>query len=221
MTDNVLNLSLVYVIDGEIHTHSLGPNITTIHSFLFPHMRITSLTIPEGVTLIGEYAFSGNWLTSLQLPRSIVSIEPYAFYDNRINDLKIPNALVTIGMCAFAYNKISSLILPNNPITIQRGAFARNELTSLNIPHQITTIGDNAFAYNKLLKNVKLSPELADHVIDIFFHYYLLTFDFHDYNARWDFLFLNDVTIMNETNNSAQAKLFQDEYYLRELCTFI
>jgi len=68
-------------------------------------MKITSVTIPDGVTSIGSQAFSMcTQLTSVTIPSSVKSIGNGAFQNSqRLANITIPASVTEIKMNAFSY----------------------------------------------------------------------------------------------------------------------
>ncbi|QWT17552.1 Cna B-type domain-containing protein [Collinsella sp. zg1085] len=151
--------------DGETYP------VTSIaeHAFDFAKtgVKLTELTLPDGLVSIGEGAFAFNALTKLVLPRTVADLGDEAFAYNKLSSLELagaedpatandPVALKTIGAKAFLNNEIAALDFASyTALTeIKASAFSGNRLETLNLPASLKAIGDSAFKDNQLAELV-------------------------------------------------------------------
>jgi len=125
-----------------------GKSLTAIGECAFSTIKLTNLTIPDGVTTIGNAAFYGCELTSVIFPNSITDIERYAFQDNELTSVIFPDSLTTIGQTSFSNNyMLSNISIPNSITSIGDSAFFNClSLNNVTIPDSVKSIGQNAFA---------------------------------------------------------------------------
>ena len=123
--------------------------IRKIESSAFRGVKMTSLTIEDGVESIETQAFMYcQSLTEVTLPSTLKSIGTYAFYNcNLLRSLVIPEGVESIGSSAFAYcYGLTDVTLPSTLQSIGEQAFASKYLKNLisNMLHPCT-IASNAF----------------------------------------------------------------------------
>ena len=125
-------------------------------------VRLTSVTIPDGMTNIGYNAFEQcSNLTSMAIPQSVNTIGDWAFY-NCINlkSLTLPSNMnrISNGLCCNC-ESLTSLTIPNDVTEIGIGAFyGCVSITSLIIPEGVTYINNAAFAECRSLTSINI-PE--------------------------------------------------------------
>jgi len=134
-------------------------------------VRIPSQIRGESVIEIGHSAFSeGLWvrLTSVTIPDGVVSIGDEAFAGNRLVTITIPDSVTSIGRNAFARNQLTNVTIPDSVTSIGGHAFASNRLTSVIIPDSVTSIGEMVFALNLNLAYVTIPDSLANINSEVF-----------------------------------------------------
>ena len=72
------------------------------------YVKLTSVTLGEGVEVIGSNAFQYGKITSVALPATLKEIGGYAFAQTDITQITIPAAVTAIGQYAFYESKITS-----------------------------------------------------------------------------------------------------------------
>ena len=141
-------------VNGALITDLVIPEgITTIPSYAFRRLNISSVTILESVTSIGDCAFENcSSLTSITIPSSVASIGSEAFYD--CSSLESVNFegnsnLTSIGESAFYdCSSLTGINLPEGIKAINdRTFYGCSNLTSITIPSSVTRIGEWVF-YN-------------------------------------------------------------------------
>ena len=113
-------------------------------------MKLTSVSIPEGVKSIGENAF---------------------FYCASMKSVSLPAGVTSIGNFAFCYcAKMSSVIIPEGVTGIGDNAFSGcSTLKEINIPTSVSSIGANAFESCRALKTVNIyANKLTSYGADAF-----------------------------------------------------
>ena len=121
--------------------------VNSSHTFQFPNLNITSLTLNQGVTSISGSAFIGNDFTSVTIPNTVTLIGANAFHSTPLTSIVIPNSVTSIGGMAFRNcTSLTSATLPNGITQIREGTFyGCSSLTNISIPESVTTIGNSAF----------------------------------------------------------------------------
>ncbi len=148
-------------------------NVTAIGNNAFRNcMRLTSITIPEGVTTIGSAVFqectnltsaiiaegvqtisrsafqSCISLTSVTISKGVTSIGVSAFHNcEKLTSVTLPEGVITIDSLAFRdCSGLESIIIPEGVTTINTEAFYRcTSLTKVTFPSSVTYIGSSAF----------------------------------------------------------------------------
>ena len=112
------------------------------------------------VSSIGEGAFSYCMkLTSVSIPEGVKSIGANAFfYCASMKSVSLPAGVTSIGNFAFCYcAKMSSVIIPEGVTGIGDNAFSGcSTLKEINIPTSVSSIGANAFESCRALKTVNI-----------------------------------------------------------------
>jgi hypothetical protein len=170
-----LNAGLKYV-----YIDLTGSTITTIpdnafYKTLEPDcIRLTGITIPNGVTSIGEQAFTRcTSLTSITIPNSVTSIWWSAFSGcTGLTSVTIPNRVTSIGIYAFSdCRNLTAITVAagNSAYTSQDGVLYNKDKTLLHtypagkigvsfaIPNGVTSIGWGAFSGCTGLTSVTIS----------------------------------------------------------------
>lgn len=138
---------------NNIYKLHISTGMTKIPSGAFSmNIRMSSVTIPEGITEIGQTAFAGARLTSLTIPKSVKTIGRKAFHLHQIKKLVIPGTVKEIGESAFegTYKAASleSLTIQNGVETIGERAFKEGHLSTVTLPDSVKSLGKNAFQNN-------------------------------------------------------------------------
>ena len=109
--------------------------------------------IPAGITTIGSYAFNGMGITSMSIPSSVTTIKEYAFnYCTSLQSVVIAEGVQTIG--AFAFQNCHSLIQINIPASVR--SIGTYGISSLNDNCEITIDSRNAaFVVGTLLPSFR------------------------------------------------------------------
>jgi uncharacterized repeat protein (TIGR02543 family) len=85
-----------------IPAYWLGKPVTSIESWGFSYINLTSITIPVSVTEIGSSAFKAcTGLTTLAIPSEVTSIGVNAFRSSSLTSITIPSRVGYIGNAAF------------------------------------------------------------------------------------------------------------------------
>jgi uncharacterized protein (TIGR02145 family) len=115
----------------------------------------------EPVTAIGEGAFDGTYanvkLTGVTIPEGVTSIENNAFSNNQIISVTLSNSVKSIGNNAFSGNMLTNVAIPQSVTSIGDNAFANNRLNSVTLGNGAASIGDGAFSGNSTLNSLKIS----------------------------------------------------------------
>lgn len=113
-------------------------------------VRLTNITIPEGVTSIGENAFdSCAILINVGIPSTVTSIGNSAFYNCPfLTSVEIPNNVSSIGNNVFnSCASLASVTIPESITSIGESAFKYcTSLSSITIPSKVTSVGESAFS---------------------------------------------------------------------------
>ncbi len=138
----------VFNVSGITNVVMLG-GVTRIGDSEFSGMRLTGVTIPDGVTYIGQRAFEDcRGLTTLLIPSSVAHIGEAAFRGcTGLAAVAIPNGVTEIGRELFSgCTGLREVALPDSVTSIGSSAFEGcTGLTSMTLPNSVTSIGDSAF----------------------------------------------------------------------------
>lgn len=169
--------SLGTVFKGKTEIQSFNElkyfiGLTAIDNSAFYYcLRLTNVTLPEGIVRIGDsaFAFCDNLtsiilpnslttidyqafnqcssLTSIILPENVTTIGDYAFYYCRdLSSIALPEGVTMIGTGVFGYcSSLTNITLSNNLETIGYSAFSSCGLTNITLPNSLTTIEGRAF----------------------------------------------------------------------------
>lgn len=97
-------------------------------------VKLTSVTIPEGVELLGNSIFSDCYITGINFPSSLTTISNNALNYCQIDTLRLPATVTEIGNSAFRYAKFDCVEIPSTVTKINSNAFYDAEIRgSLNI----------------------------------------------------------------------------------------
>ena len=145
--------------------------VTTIYDYTFSgYSTLSNVVIPNSVTNIGDGAFYGcTGLTSITIPNSVTNIGNSAFYGcTGLTSITIPNSVTNIGNNAFyECTGLTSITIPNSVTNIGGGSFSWSGLTSITIPNSVTNIGNYTFESCMGLTSVTISnsmTSIGDHV---------------------------------------------------------
>ena len=146
MGDGAFAMNNIY----KLHI-STGLKVIPSGSFSM-NIRMSSVTIPEGITEIGQTAFAGARLKSLHIPSTVKKIGRKAFHLHQITSLVIPGNVKEIGESAFegTYKAASleNLTIQNGVETIGERAFKEGHLSTVVLPDSVKSLGKNAFQNN-------------------------------------------------------------------------
>ena len=153
----------------DVKTVEIGSGVTSVGSYAFYNMKVSSVSFPNTLTRIGECAFADSrYLHSVTIPGSVTEIGEGAFIqsnldtvviENGVTDLgrqmfrrcpyltsvTLPSSLRTIGYACFydCYN-LNGLVLPEGLTRIEESALWGVYLPELTIPSSVSYIGKNA-----------------------------------------------------------------------------
>lgn len=97
-------------------------------------VKLTSVTIPEGVELLGNSIFRNCYITGINFPSSLTTISNNALNYCQIDTLRLPATVTEIGNSAFRYAKFDCVEIPSTVTKINSNAFYDAEIRgSLNI----------------------------------------------------------------------------------------
>ena len=113
----VLTRDLAEQLVAEQGTDLVIPDIyTSIESYAFQDLGLTSVIIPSGINSIGHRSFSNNQLTSVVIPDTVTYIGGGAFFINDLTHLEIPDGVQTIGGGVLCNNSNDiSITIPEHP----------------------------------------------------------------------------------------------------------
>lgn len=138
---------------NNIYKLKMSNKMTVIPSGAFSmNIRMSSISIPEGVKEIGQTAFAGARLKSLTIPKSVTKIGRKAFHLHQMKSLTIPGNVKEVGESAFegTYKAASleKLTIENGVKTIGERAFKEGHLSTVVLPDSVESIGKAAFQNN-------------------------------------------------------------------------
>ena len=157
------------------------------HNAFQGNQEITSVIIPRGVTEIGHAFDFCLRLTSVTLPDGLLWIDAYAFNDcEALININIPDSVTTIGNDAFTDCRnlsvqneggvhyidhwvvgcdpnVTTVTLRSDTVGIYYRSFADcSQLTSITIPDSVVSVGINAFTDCKKLIQVENGIHYVD-----------------------------------------------------------
>lgn len=124
-----------------------------IAPYAFEFLKLTWITLPDGLETIGEFAFHGcSSLRECSIPESVQIIGDSAFEDCALEEISLPR-ITRIGNCAFSGCSLDYIDLGSSLISIGDRAFYCKEgeeehpdILWMTIPSTIETIGEYAFS---------------------------------------------------------------------------
>ena len=134
----------------KISAVTIHDGVTSIGSYAFYYnIKLEAISIPDTVETIGNNAFDNcTKLSSVTIPETVTSIESYTFSDcNRLKSVTIPEGVTSIGFNAFyGCSSLTSVTIPDSVASIGYYAFSGcSGLTSVTIPEGVTSIGNYTF----------------------------------------------------------------------------
>lgn len=132
----------------EVKTVEIEEGVTTVGSFAFNGVEMTSVKIPSTVWRIGTWAFAHcHDLDAVQLPSGLTKLEESAFYScSALTSINIPGGVVILGDMAFSYcEKLSNVSIGHGVQAIGEHAFWNCRLQHIALPSSVVSIGGRAF----------------------------------------------------------------------------
>lgn len=125
--------------------------VTTIGSFVFNDLDITSVTMPDTITEIQDYAFAScKNLKSVKLSDNLKTLgADVFFYCTSLESIELPSSLEDLGIYTFSASGLKSVTIPESEKLTELGGYVFYQcpnLTEVNIPSTVTKIDKNAFA---------------------------------------------------------------------------
>lgn len=143
-----------------------------VYSHAFSGLKITDVTVVEGITAIGNYAFKNcKELTAVSLPDSLTSISEGAFEGcEKIISISLPKNVISVGNHAFKGCKaLAKITLPEGVSVINDYCFMECvALETITVEGSITSVGDHAFDGCKALAefNFKNVASVGDYAFN-------------------------------------------------------
>ena len=150
-------MTLYYIITTYIVLKKviIGPNVTTIGTYMFNGVPITSITIPSSVKKIESNAFAKSGLRSITIPESIESIGYNAFSNcDKLSEVKF-NAINCDGPVAAVFpgcTELKNVIIGSKVKVIGSNMFKSVPIKVIEIGSKVTEIGNEAFEKTELEK---------------------------------------------------------------------
>ena len=167
---NVIPANAFNLANGNYDCYTGAPTLSPTNFFIIESDSaidgsrcVDDVVIPEGVTSIDSYTFSEVGITSVTFPNSLEIIGNGAFDYNNLTSVIIPDSVIDIGSGAFAMNPfLTSVTLGNSVTSLGSYAFAGNTaLTSLTIPDSVETLGEGVFQDCSALASVIIGNGLT------------------------------------------------------------
>ena len=160
-TVNVTNST--YIFSGAF---SNIYSVSSTSSLVQSPLKVSSITLNEGIKNIGKYAFasintySDNYLTkssyqytysvleNINLPSTLVNIADFAFYNcQKLDSVEIPGSVTAIGNYGFYNCKKLYTNVGTGVVTVGDYSFANcTSLDNQDFSSELTTIGAGAFS---------------------------------------------------------------------------
>lgn len=152
---------------------SLPGSVTSIGSYAYYGLGMTSLSLHEGITEIGNGAFSNSSLRNVVLPDSLTCIPDEMFrnsYD--LHTVDLPKMITYVGNSAFdCCYALDGMTLPEGLVSIGNSAFKlcgasywydnASYFDYINLPSTLETIGESAFAGCHSLENIVIPDRVT------------------------------------------------------------
>jgi len=118
-----------------VETIEIDDRITSIGSYAFKELKITSIALPSSLKTIGEGAFMKcELLTKIDIPSNVTAIGDCAFYGcgslDAVN-FATDSKLESIGMRAFEGTLLTSFTIPTSLKTMGDNPFVKTEIKSV------------------------------------------------------------------------------------------
>lgn len=130
----------------------------------FYKLKVSSVTIPEGITSIGDGAFAFTDIPSFSIPSSVTAIGSGAFASmSRITTISIPDNVRKISNGMFCESRaLTSVVLPQRVDELGFHVFMGcSSLTSVRLPQNMTRVPTSMFEDCKALAKVNLPSGVA------------------------------------------------------------
>ncbi len=125
--------------------------VTTIGSFVFNGLDITSVTMPDTITEIQDYAFAScKQLKNIKLSSNLKTLgADVFFFCSSLETIELPASLEDAGIYTFSASGIKSITFPESETLTKIGGYMFYQcpnLAEVKLPSTITDIEKNAFA---------------------------------------------------------------------------
>ena len=148
-----------------IAVRAIGEKAFTTNDEGHASVRITSVTLPEGLETIGASAFVNTLIESVHIPATVVSIGENAFYYcAALETVTFGDGIgeMTWGRGAFRNTAVKGIVIPAGLETIPALCFQDTMGTgTFTIPATVTRLGDSAFLRSKY-ESFVFAPGTAD-----------------------------------------------------------
>ena len=149
--------------------------LTTVPTYLFYSVNVTSIVLPNTITHIAEYAFGQtNKLESISLPEGLISIAKSAFLGCNVRSYNIPASVTNIDVLAFSVKSYADIMInvnDGNAVYSSLDGVLYNKtkttlykcvryVTSFTTPNTVKIIGDSAFL-SADIDNISLNEGLT------------------------------------------------------------
>lgn len=146
--------------NGEATDVSIPNNVTCIGEKAFESLRITRVSIPEGIELIDNAAFINcTKLQDILLPNSLKTIGNNCFSGcTMLKEIQLPEKLEEIGEgCFFNCTSLLEISIPDNVEILRSNVFfGCSNLKKVNLPSRLKSIEDAAFGDCVALESITI-----------------------------------------------------------------
>ena len=125
--------------------------------------KVVDVSLGSGVTSIGSYAFRNLPITTIDLPDGLNSIGSFAFEKSALTAIALPDTVLTVGEGVFnACTALRNVTLSAGMTSVSAGLFQGcTSIVSVSVPASVTSIAENAFYGCAALKYVAVFSTLT------------------------------------------------------------
>lgn len=155
-----------FYCSGELMTVTINGDVTEFGKGAFLYADLIRINIPESVKKINANAFGLTSLNQIHLPRNLEEIGFCAFESTPITSLTIRGGVKLGTGCFNACYKLSNISILEGTTDLPTACFAGTAISSIHLPASLKTIGEQAFYGCDNLKEVSLSSDNPNFLVE-------------------------------------------------------